>query len=1844
MKTTLPQPNKATSETPCVKSSLNPSVKALLLLSFLLCVQLGWGQASLPISVYTSGKASLPTGFSQSGLGSDYAASATKLKFDNAGDYLIIYFTGTPSVLTYSVLGNPSSGTSTSGTFLIQESSDGSSYTTIRTITNATNSSTVYTNNPSGTTRYLKFIYSSKSAGNIGLGTISLTSSSVSHSVTFNSNSGTGIMSNQTASSATALTTNAFTRTGYTFAGWNTAANGSGTAYANGASYGFAADVTLYAQWVLNHTVTFNSNSGTGSMSNQTASSATVLTTNAFTRTGYTFAGWNTAANGSGTTYANGASYSFAADVTLYAQWTVVAACTAPTLAFATSSYSKTVGDAGFTQTASSNSAGAITYSSSNTAIASVNSSTGVITLGATTGTATITATQAANGSYCAATATYTIVLSAASGTTCPTIEGAMINSCGTSEGPNEFVVFNTNTIDVVSAYVLYYDNDSDPKSSSIAKLSGAAASSKIGTGSVTTNSGIIIEVTSPTYTLPAGARVVFIPDSLDQAYNLSNLCAGGTLYVVYIGRTSPSSWSLAGNFANSSGDRYLMLDYNNSGICDVVSYNSGNFSSNEDGNFVFWDAAGTASYSNNGCLTPALCVTPVISGSSSLSVGDYITLTADITGGTWASSNTSVATVNSSGVVYGVAVGSANITYTNGTCVATKAISVSAATVTYCKKILAAWDFEDSNLTKDKGYATATLTNIGSTSTSWDKTGIDPANTGTNESTAYTDTQAGIGWQTANYPSQGASNLTAGVKMAINTTGYKNIKFEFDIRQSEESSNTNEIFYTTDGSTWISCNSYTIPTSGCEKWYYRTYDFSAITAANNNPNFAIKLVSKFNTGSNYYSAKDNNAAGYAGGSSGGKYRFDNIVFSGDTITPTLVLTSPAAVCNPNTVNLTASAVTTGSTSGYPYTYWTNAAATSALSSPSAVATSGTYYIKLALKDTISGVCSVKKPVTVTVHAKPTALVLTGSSVCTGGTTTITSSTSVSGVSYQLYNSSNTAVGSAQSGTGSGLTWSSIAAGTGYYVIATNANSCTATSNSVNVVINTPPSAPTVSVTQAPCGASAGSVAISSSTAGLSFSTDGTNYAAYSTAYAVNAGAGYSITAKNTTSGCVSTATTGTLNAALAVPSAPTVSVTQAPCGASAGSVAISSSTDGLSFSTDGTNYAAYSSAYAVNAGAGYSITAKNTTSGCVSTATTGTLNTALIVPSVSVSDVSVCAGNAATLSASSTDASADFEWYATNSSTDVLSSSASYLTAAITADTDFYVLAKNSTCSSARSTVNVSVGGATLTWNGSTSSDWNEASNWTPAAVPTACTDVIIPAGTVNYPTISSTGECQDIRFKTDAGVLGLQNLTYRRAFIEMNFKRNVWYTLTSPLKEMHSGDFFFGGAPVVEMKLFDAFDPDGKVATKYTGQWTRSFSSLTAPLESGAGFSLRISSLEFNYPSARISNNADLSVTLPRTKADGSLIKTWIPYNSLIGKPYPQSAISATKDSSLAYRFANEDASGVLQDSYITLLPGINLVGNPLMSHLDFSELYDDNDEVISNTVKLWNGLTFVSYMLGIDYDISSEFGNQVAQSIPPMMSFFVYSPSGGVLKIRPSKAFTCNNNTKLRRANTTPNQLFITSSNGVETSTACVSRNALADNKFSSDDAFKMFTQYKQVPEVYTLANQNALDINKFSNLPYSTPLCINSTQADTVKLNFNGADSFEDVSVRLINTLTGETQDLKENSNYDFNFDGTNGEGTLFLEFRNASIVSDVEQTASASSIQILHKGNGNVRVLSSPQDKIQQIAVFDELGRSVLALSKLDVAMQDFLLPNQGSFYVVKVISEKDNKTAKLIIK
>lgn len=85
--------------------------------------------------------------------------------------------------------------------------------------------------------------------------------------------------------------------------------------------------------------------------------------------------------------------------------------------------------------------------------------------------------------------------------------------------------------------------------------------------------------------------------------------------------------------------------------------------------------------------------------------------------------------------------------------------------------------------------------------------------------------------------------------------------------------------------------------------------------------------------------------------------------------TPNVIITPPAAVCSPATVDLTAPAVTAGSTGLGVLTYFLDAGLTMPNPSPSAVSASGTYYIVGTL-----GSCSDIEPVTVTINPQPTVV------------------------------------------------------------------------------------------------------------------------------------------------------------------------------------------------------------------------------------------------------------------------------------------------------------------------------------------------------------------------------------------------------------------------------------------------------------------------------------------------------------------------------------------------------------------------------------------------------------------------------------------------------------------------------------------------------------------------------------------------------------------------------------------------------------------------------------------------------------------------------------------------------
>ncbi|MES2287062.1 MAG: Ig-like domain-containing protein [Bacteroidota bacterium] len=422
-----------------------------------------------------------------------------------------------------------------------------------------------------------------------------------------------------------------------------------------------------------------------------------------------------------------------------------------------------------------------------------------------------------------------------------------------------------------------------------------------------------------------------------------------------------------------------------------------------------------------------------VVSGTSPLCVGATATWSGTSPGGTWSSATPGVATVDpNSGLVTGISAGTSVITYsvTIGGCVntATKTVTITAST----PQII---------------------------------TGASPICVG--DAVIWTSTTGGGSWSSA---TPGVATVGAGTGLV---TGI--------------SAGTSDI-------------TYSVTTGGCVNTAIKT-----VTVSNPTPQVitgtspicvgATATWTSTSPGGVWSSATPGvatvgAASGVVTGISVGTSDITYSVTLGGCVnpaiktvtinaSPTLVITDPVAVCSPATADLTAGAVTAGSTIGLTFTYFTDAGATTVFGSP-AIAPAGTYFIV----GTAVGGCADTAAVNVTVNTKPD-LITVPQTVCSPATTANLTNPSVTtgstpGLTFTYFTDAGA---TSVYGTPSAAT-----AGT-YYIVGTLGGLCSDTTG-VNVTVN--PSPTVVTNNQTVCSPAtvdltAGAVTLGS-TGGLSFS------------------------------------------------------------------------------------------------------------------------------------------------------------------------------------------------------------------------------------------------------------------------------------------------------------------------------------------------------------------------------------------------------------------------------------------------------------------------------------------------------------------------------------------------------------------------------------------------------------------------------------------------------------------------------------------------------------------------------------------------------------------------------------
>ncbi|MCD7972543.1 MAG: T9SS type A sorting domain-containing protein [Candidatus Azobacteroides sp.] len=599
-------------------------------------------------------------------------------------------------------------------------------------------------------------------------------------------------------------------------------------------------------------------------------------------------------------------------------------------------------------------------------------------------------------------------------------------------------------------------------------------------------------------------------------------------------------------------------------------------------------------------------------------------------------------------------------------------------------------------------------------------------------------------------------------------------------------------------------------------------------------------------------------------------------------------------------------------------------------------------------------------------------------------------------------------------------------------------------------------------------------------------------------------------------------------------------------------------------------------------------------------------------------------------------------------------------------------------------------------------SQHWSESANWaTDYGInlhPIWCTDVIIPGDVDYFPIISEdvdVDQCRDITFRHNAAVGHVQRLLYRKAFVEYTPLRNQLTMLTDPLKYIYSADYHadptWGATaaihPKVYMRYFDVDyenynkpNPDGVYGASY-GSFSRAFADLKEKMEMGNGYMVTVED----------GTNAvfDGTFRFPRLNADGTevLFKyhytddgTWVENGDPVDSKYypfyftdPGESGRGTEEpptdaewiadhsnprgADHRYRFVHE--SSPIPTPVTITLPHegtTNIVGNPFMAHLCFETFLRMNEDNIYPYYRIWDGEGFHSYMIGGTRDNEVWEGlpdevstlDQGSQFIAPMQGFFiqmrenktqvVFDPDS--ICLHPHNAAEA----QLRSSKAkSQNILSLRLKMGDKEDITMIGLFPSAKDEYDpEEDIFKLFSYEKSTPEIYTVVDGNALEINAMEKTEYNKniPIGIKTTQTGEITISLEGGDNFVQYSeISLYDAQEGITYNLKQFPSVSFiKTREENVEGRFYL--RLAGEITNSWQADESEALQVLV--NDGWIIASSPSSKITEMHVYDTAGK--LQYNKTNIAASYFkdnpyLIKG---IYIIKVKTENEEKNVKVV--
>lgn len=314
---------------------------------------------------------------------------------------------------------------------------------------------------------------------------------------------------------------------------------------------------------------------------------------------------------------------------------------------------------------------------------------------------------------------------------------------------------------------------------------------------------------------------------------------------------------------------------------------------------------------------------------------------------------------------------------------------------------------------------------------------------------------------------------------------------------------------------------------------------------------------------------------------------------------------------------------------------------------------------------------------------------------------------------------------------------------------------------------------------------------------------------------------------------------------------------------------------------------------------------------------------------------------------------------------------------------------------------------------------------------------------------------------------------------------------------------------------------------------------------------------------------------------------------------------------------------------DANITLVANkFNLIGNPFPSAINWVGASYAN--LGSNSVWIYNE----NKSGGAGYEIFTS------GTIAPMQGFFIKSATATTITLANSIR-THNSSTFYKNSTLSFNEFILKFSNGNNWDVSNIQFMNNASANEDRNDALKLFSMNTAIPQVYTtISTGQKFAVNALPELNANTtvPVGIYVPANGNYTISADGLANFSHcTSITLEDLKTNTTQNLMQNPVYSFTAATTDNANRFVLHFATAVGVNEIGNSNGG-----IYAYDNNIYVNTNGQ--IKQICVYNAMGQLVNTLSNVNGLQKINMNGNATGYYIVRVVSDKNVYSEKVLVK